>query len=135
MVTDASVHDSNVTEILLNDKDKGEEFYADSACSGASQELIISGKEMVNWVCEKGARNRPLTEEQKAGNREKSRVRSRVEHIFGFMENSMNEMYIQCIGIKRATAVIGLMNLTYNMFRKIQLTALSGDNYVLSQGC
>jgi hypothetical protein len=27
---------------------------------------------------------------------------------------SMNEMYIQCIGIKRATATIGLMNLTYN---------------------
>jgi len=33
-----------------------------------------------------------LTEEQRASNREKSRVRSRVEHIFGFMENSMNEM-------------------------------------------
>jgi hypothetical protein len=43
-----------------------------------------------------------LTEEQKAGNREKSRVRSRVEHIFGFMENSTNGMYIQCIGMKRA---------------------------------
>jgi hypothetical protein len=49
-----------------------------------------------------------------------------VEHIFGFMENSMNEMYIQCIGIKRATAIIGLMNLTYNMFRKIQLDTLKG---------
>lgn len=27
------------------------------------------------------------------------------------------------IGIKRITAIVGLMNLTYNMFRKIQLTA------------
>ena len=62
-----------------------------------------------------------LTEEQKAGNREKSKVRSRVEHIFGFMEMNMNEMYIQCIGIRRTTATIGLMNLTYNMYRKIQL--------------
>ena len=76
---------------------------------------------MNNRVCEKGYRNRPLTEEQKANNREKSRVRSRVEHIFGFMEMSMNGMYINSIGIKRATAIIGLMNLTYNMFRKIQL--------------
>jgi hypothetical protein len=92
---------------------------------------------MNNKVCEKGARNRPLTEEQIASNREKSRVRSRVEHIFGFMvaelsrsmEMSMNGMYIHSIGIKRATAIIGLMvtepcrsmNLTYNMFRKIQL--------------
>jgi IS5 family transposase len=132
LVTDASVHDSNATDSLLDEKDKGEAFYADSAYSGAPVEVIIKEKEMINQVCEKGTRNHPLTEEQKASNREKSRIRSRVEHIFGFMENSMNGMYIQCIGIKRATAVIGLMNLTYNMFRKIQLTALAGDNCVLS---
>jgi len=121
MVTDASVHDSNATDALLNENDIGEPFYADSAYSGASQEKIIADKGMENQVCEKGVRNHPLTDEQKANNREKSRVRSRVEHIFGFMEMSMNGMYINCIGIKRASAIIGLMNLTYNMFRKIQL--------------
>jgi len=121
MVTDASVHDSNATEELLDEKDKGEDFYADSAYSGAPQEKIISDKEMNNKVCEKGVRNHPLTEAQRASNREKSRVRSRVEHIFGFMEMSMNGMYINCVGMKRASAIIGLMNLTYNMFRKIQL--------------
>ena len=124
LVTDASVHDSQATGRLLDEKDRDEVFYADSAYSGESQEAIIEAKGMVNQVCEKGVRNHPLTDEQKASNREKSRVRSRVEHIFGFMENSMNEMYIQCIGIKRATAIIGLMNLTYNMFRTIQLSAL-----------
>ena len=51
--------------------------------------------------------------------KDKSRIRSRVEHIFGFMEMSMNGMYINNIGIKRVTAVVGLINLTYNMFRKI----------------
>jgi len=121
LVTDASVHDSQTTEELLDEKDRGEDFYADSAYSGEPQEKIISSKEMNSKVCEKGTRNHPLTEEQKANNREKSRVRSRVEHIFGFMENSMNGMYIQCIGIKRAATIIGLMNLTYNMYRKIQL--------------
>ena len=79
---------------------------------------------MKNQVCEKGSRNHPLTDEQKAHNREKSKVRSRVEHIFGFMEMSMNGMYINSIGIKRASAIIGLMNLTYNMFRKIQLMSI-----------
>jgi IS5 family transposase len=123
-VTDASVHDSNATDILLDEKDKNETLWADSAYSGEPQEKIIAAKEMENQVCEKGARNRPLTEEQKASNRKKSKVRSRVEHIFGFMENSMNSMSIESIGIKRATAIIGLMNLTYNMFRKIQLAAI-----------
>ena len=124
-ITAANVHDFQATEELLNkEKNKGEEFYVDSAYSWKSQEYLIAGNQMINKVCEKGTRNHPLTEEQKTNNREKSKFRCRVEHIFGFMEMSMNEMYINNIGIKRATAIIGMMNLTYNMFREIQLCAI-----------
>ncbi|MHB1686760.1 MAG: hypothetical protein ACYCVH_05230 [Ignavibacteriaceae bacterium] len=62
-----------------------------------------------------------MTEEQKQNNRIKSKTRSRVEHVFGFIEKSMKGSFIRTIGIKRATAVIGLMNLTYNLFRYIHL--------------
>lgn len=124
MVTDASVHDSQVIENLLDETDIGEIFYADSAYTGADQEMIISKKQMINNVCEKAYRNKPLTEEQNQNNRERSSIRSRVEHIFGFMENSMNGMYLYSIGKKRITAAICLMNLTYNMFRKVQLQAI-----------
>ncbi len=124
MVTDASIHDSQATDGLLDEKDKGEPFYADSAYTGENQEKIIAGNQMTNKVCAKGYRNKPLTQEQKDENTEKSRTRSRVEHIFGFMENSMDGMYLYNIGIKRITAVVGLMNLTYNMFRKLQLQPL-----------
>lgn len=123
-VTDASVHDSQEIGNLLDEKDHGEEFYADSAYTGENQSKIIDKNKMINKVCEKGYKNKPLTEQQKAGNTEKSRIRSRVEHIFGFMELSMNGMYLHNIGKKRVAAIIGLMNLTYNMFRKIQLTAM-----------
>ena len=61
--------------------------------------------------------NKPLTEEQKANNRGKSKTRARVEHVFGFMEQSMNGLIVRSVGIVRATGVIGLMNLTYNLFR------------------
>lgn len=122
-VTDASVHDSEPMEDLLDEKDKGENFYADSAYSGEPLQKLIADKQMHNRVCEKGYRNKPLTEEQKQNNTTKSTIRSRVEHIFGFMEMSMQGMYVNNIGIKRITAIIGLMNLTYNMFRKIQLSA------------
>lgn len=37
------------------------------------------------------------------------------------MEMSINGMYVNSIGIKRAKGIVGLMNLTYNFFRKIQL--------------
>lgn len=123
-VTSAEVHDSQVIDDLLDEKDEGEDFYADSAYTGEKQEQIIRGKEMNNLVHEKGTRANPLTEEQKKNNREKSKTRARVEHIFGFMEMSMNGMYIHSIGIKRAKGIVGLMNLTYNFFRKIQLQSI-----------
>lgn len=119
-VTDASVHDSQVMDDLLTEKDKGEELYADSAYVG--QEKTLKKYAVKNQIHEKGYKNKPLTEEQKKKNTEKSKRRARVEHVFGFMENSMGSMYYRKIGQKRAETVIGLMNLTYNMFRKIQLT-------------
>jgi IS5 family transposase len=124
LVTDASVHDSQVLDNLLDSKDEEQTLWADAAYTGAPQEATIEAKKMTNQVCEKGQKNAPLTQSQKDSNTEKSRTRSRVEHIFGFMEMSMNQMYLHCIGEKRTTAMIGLMNLTYNMFRKIQLQAI-----------
>jgi hypothetical protein len=76
---------------------------------------------MKNRTHEKGYRNKPLTEKQKKNNGRKSSVRVRIEHIFGFVENSMHGSYICCIGKIRAESQIGLMNLTYNLFRYIQL--------------
>ena len=61
------------------------------------------------------------TLEQKASNKEKSRTRVRVEHIFGFVENSMNSSIVRTIGLPRAKAKIGMMNLTYNICRCVQL--------------
>ncbi|MBN2890647.1 MAG: IS5 family transposase [Bacteroidales bacterium] len=122
-ITDASVHDSQTLENLLDETDKGQTLHADSAYTGENQEKTIQEKGVINQVHEKGYRNKPLTDGQKASNKEKSGIRARVEHLFGFMEMSMNQMYINSIGIKRAKGIIGLMNLTYNMFRKIQLQA------------
>lgn len=120
-VTDASVHDSQETEDLLTEKDEGQSLNADSAYSGEEIAALVEKNKMKNQIHEKGYRNKPLTERQKESNKIKSKTRARVEHIFGFIENSMNGSFIRSIGIKRATAIIGLMNLTYNMFRVIQL--------------
>jgi IS5 family transposase len=121
VVTDASVHDSQPVEELLTEKDKNLPLYADSAYTGEEQEKIYKNKEVINNVHEKGYRNKPLTESQIASNREKSRVRVRVEHVFGFVENSMHGSIVRTIGITRAKAKIGMMNLTYNICRCTQL--------------
>lgn len=124
-VTDASVHDSQPLDKLLTESDKNQDIHADSAYTGEDQEKIISKYHMKNKVHEKGYRNNPLTDDQKAMNREKSKTRARVEHVFGFMEQSMNGLIVHSIGIARATGTIGLMNLTYNLFRYEQVTRLN----------
>jgi IS5 family transposase len=117
VVTDASVHDSQPLDDLLTEEDKGQDLNADSAYTGEDQEKVIEKYEMNNKVHEKGYRNKALTDEQKASNKEKSKTRAKVEHVFGFMEQSMNGLVVKSIGIKRATGIIGLINLTYNLFR------------------
>ena len=124
-VTDASVHDSQALDDLLTEKDEKQDFYADSAYTGEDQEKVISKYKMKNKVNEKGYRNKPLTDEQKINNREKSKTRARVEHVFGFMEQSMNGLIVKSVGIKRATNIIGLINLTYNLFRYEQIIRLN----------
>ena len=124
-VTDASVHDSQPLDDLLSEEDEGQDFYADSAYTGEEQEKVIDKYKMKNKVNEKGYRNKPLTDEQKTSNREKSKTRARVEHVFGFMEQSMNGLIVRSVGIVRATGIIGLINLTYNLFRYEQVVRLN----------
>jgi len=125
IVTDASVHDSQALDRLLNEKDNAQDLYADSAYTGDNQEQIIEKHKMVNKVHEKGYRNKPLTDEQKANNKIKSKTRVRVEHVFGFMEQSMNGLALKSVGVVRATAIIGLINLTYNLYRFEQIIRLA----------
>ncbi len=124
-VTDASVHDSQVLDTLLDEEDKGQDLYADSAYTGETQEKTIAKYGMNNKVHEKGYRNKRLTQSQKARNKIKSKTRARVEHVFGFMEQSMNGLFLRSVGIVRASGIIGLINLTYNLFRYEQVMRLN----------
>jgi IS5 family transposase len=85
---------------LLDEKtDTGKDLWADSAYTGENQDKIIDKYKMNNKVCEKGTRNNPLTEEQKANNKEKSKTKSRVEHVFGFIEEIQIKLYWNKEGI------------------------------------
>lgn len=117
--TTASVHDSQALKKLLTEEDSGQKLYADSAYVGQGDTL--EDTEMENQIHEKGYRNKPLTDKQKENNRSKSRIRARVEHIFGFVENSMKGTQVRTIGIERARVTIGLTNLAYNICRAVQL--------------
>ena len=50
------------------------------------------------------------------GNRTKSRIRAKVEHVFAEQKVRMG-LFIRTIGIRRAEAMITLANMAYNMKR------------------
>jgi hypothetical protein len=64
-----------------------------------------------------------LTEKQKESNRVKSKVRARVEHVFGYITRFMGGITIRTIGMDRVEREICGMNLAYNIKRAVFLTA------------
>jgi len=120
-VTSANVHDSQAIPDLLEKGDRGHTLYGDGAYSGDPLRKTFRKWKVIPRICEKGTRGHSLTNEQKEKNRKKSQTRVLIEHVFGFMENSMRGMGSRVIGIIRTTTGVGLKNLVYNMFRYEQL--------------
>jgi len=120
-VTSANVHDICEFEGILDANDK--EAWLDSAY--ASEEHVARIMEafpnLILYICEKGYKNRPLTDEQKESNRKKAKVRARVEHVFGYITRFMGGITINTIGIDRAEREICGMNLAYNIKRAVFL--------------
>jgi transposase, IS5 family len=118
MASVASVHDSQVLiGVIRPSIVGGKSVYADGAYVGEAIENIIDAYGCKSKIHEKGYKNNALSEKQKKMNRRKSSIRCRVEHVFGFMTNTMKGMNLRCVGMTRAKAQIGMMNLVYNLRR------------------
>ncbi len=119
--TSAEVHDSQPLEILLDDKNDTKKLWADSAYMSEAILLCLLANKIDANIIERAYRNKPLTEEKKIENKALSRTRARVEHVFGFMANSMKADVIRTVGIVRAKSEVAMINLTYNLCRYCQL--------------
>lgn len=89
VATAANVHDSQVLPDLLH----GEEtrVWGDSAYTGQGEAIRAQARRAKDFTQEKGSRHRALSEQARAKNRTKSKVRAKGEHpilvikrIFGF---------------------------------------------------
>jgi transposase, IS5 family len=124
-VTDAAVHDSQVIEAILDADNTASDVWADSAYRSAEIEKMLAEKCLTSRIHRKGRRNKPLTKREERSNKARSKVRVRVEHIFGSQSNDMGGTLVRSIGIVRAKTCIGLKNLAYNMRRLVQLEHLA----------
>ena len=114
--TSAEVHDSQVfVEILADNTSK--DVWADSAYRSEESEMTLKAVGYRSHVHKKGARNNPLSEREQKANSRKSKVRARVEHVFGSISNEQGGLYFRVLGLARTSVKVGMMNVVYNMRR------------------
>jgi len=124
-VTTASVHDSREFEGLLDRTNTSRDVFADSAYRSAETEAKLKEQGYRSRIHRRGARGAPLTERQQKTNRNKSKTRARVEHVFGAQEMAPGGRQVRTIGIERAATKIGLQNLVYNIRRLVSLQRMA----------
>lgn len=112
--TPAHVHDSQVFEQLLDDKDQA--VLADSAYHSAEHEACLIKLNAQEFLMRKSTRCHPLSQAEQRTNHTISRMRVRVEHIFARVAQ-MGADWCRSIGLTRATQHNHLSNLVYNMDR------------------
>ena len=120
-VSSAAVHDSQKLDDVLDANNTGSGVWADSAYRSAEIEAKLAERNLKSQIHRRGGRNKTLTARQEAANKTRSKVRARVEHVFGNQHNSMGGKLVRTIGIVRATVKIGMQNLAYNMRRLVVL--------------
>src|SRR5476651_48312 len=118
-VSDASVHDSGQFDALLTKTNTSIEVYADSAYRSAATEAKLKARGFKSRIHVRAGRNHPLSQTQETANRKKSKIRARIEHVFGAQETAPGGRIVRTIGMVRGRAKIGLANLAYNIRRLV----------------
>jgi IS5 family transposase len=122
-VTDAATHDSRAIDDLLDQNNTNKDVYGDSAYRSAAIQACLESQGYRDRIHRKGYRDHPLNRRSKRANKKRSKVRARVEHVFGRQAQALGGTLLRCIGLMRARATIGMRNLVYNLDRYARLTA------------
>jgi len=120
-VTDASVHDSREFVGLIDEKDKDVKLDSGYVGEVFQDELSKIFPEIQVHVCARAYRNKPLTGEDKRNNKEISKTRSRIEHIFGYMTRFMAGITSRVHGYDRVKRDVTAKNMAYNMKRFVYI--------------
>ena len=124
VVTDAAVHDSQPVPELVDERDRGQPGSGDSAYIGARVRRALYKHGIKTCIVKRKKRGKELSKNQKTRNKRYSKTRARVEHVFGFCEQSLHGMGSRLIGMARNVAFGLLTVLVYNLCRYEQVTRI-----------
>ena len=109
------MHDSQKLEDVLDSGNAASDVWADSAYRSTEIEEKLAERGLKSRIHRRAYRNRKLSEAKKAANTTRSKVRARVEHVFGDQKKGVGAAIVRTIGIVRARCKNGMTNLVYNM--------------------
>lgn len=116
-VTAASQGDITCLPELLDEKNLDKKIWGDKAYRSDAIETLLKEKNYVSRIHYKPRQGKWISEKHKRWNYRYSKIRARVEHVFGFISNSMKGNYLRGIGLARIGFKVGLNNLVYNICR------------------
>ena len=118
--TNAAAHDGARLEDVLDRSNTASDVWADTAYRSAKNEAMLAERGFVSRIHRKKPQGKPMPERTRIANARKSKVRSKVEHVFAHQKGPM-DLVVRTIGIARAKVKIGLANIAYNMRRLVWL--------------
>jgi IS5 family transposase len=119
--TDAAAYEgARLREGLLDRSNTASGVWADTAYRSAANDRFMEKNGFVSHVHRKKPKGRPMPKAVRRANAAKSKVRSRIEHVFAEEKDRMG-LFIRTIGIARARVKIGMANLVYNFKRLLFL--------------
>jgi transposase, IS5 family len=123
--TDAAAYEGRrLREGLLDKTNTASGVWADTAYRSAANEEFMGKNGFVSHVHRKKPKGRAMPGAIRRANNAKSKIRSKVEHVFAEQKDRM-DLFIRTIGIARANMKIGLANFVYNIKRLLFLRRIA----------
>lgn len=116
--TDASQYDGNILPHLLDKENTCSKVWGDTAYRSKENEKLLYNNGFTSQLHRKKPRGKVMSQNTLRANGKKSKIRSKVEHVFAVQKDKMS-LIIRTIGLERAHTKLTLANITYNMKRLI----------------
>lgn len=121
-MTSAQPHDSQLTGELLSGDEAA--VFGDSAYCNKKDKRKARENGIYYGMLDKGTRRKGLSVSQKKRNKKKSKVRSSVEHPFGYIKKKLNYNYCVAKNLRRNSFYFDMNCILYNIFRANYLLSL-----------
>ena len=117
-VTDASCYDGKILKGILDKTNTARLVWGDTAYRSSENERLLADQGFRSQLHRKKSKGKPMAAHIRQGNKTRSGIRAKVEHVFAVQKEQMG-IFVRTIGLQRATVKLSLANMAYNIKRLV----------------